>query len=124
MKHSDKLAVAAYKIRNERLLEPFEINLLKAAVALRRAHGAQRDQYDSEHVDLMARARRLALQVGQIRLSRHLTLRARQRRKAFSSSSEHECPKCGRVHREPLRMPTKLMLAAEEKVIRAAGRKR
>jgi hypothetical protein len=125
MMQNDGARNAARSLRRNAVLSPPEILVLKAGVALRRTRGIRRDQYQVSEVELVARARRLALETGQVKLSRFLTLRRQQRNMAFRpGATKHECPKCGDVHCEPRLVVTRALQRTEEAVVRRSLEKK
>jgi ribosomal protein L32 len=122
VKHENATLMAARRLRKRKAMTDRDRVLLRAGEKLRRVRGLYRDRYSSEEVELVATARLLAFSNGQLRLARFLTLRRRgRRRKSIEpASSLHECPKCGRWHKEPHRAPTKATIAEERKAIQKA----
>ena len=112
---------ASKKLRQKTVLSDAQVAILRAAVALRRYRGVQRDQYRPAEVEIIATARRQAYEAGQVSLARYLILRSRQKRRAFESGSTlHDCPKCGHVHREKSRESiTEAQRAEEARIIRS-----
>jgi hypothetical protein len=103
-----------------------EVVLLRAASALRTSRGMYRNRYVPEEVEIMARARQIALNGGQVRLARFLILRAvpgtgEQRTVILTGTGEvHRCPRCGRLHRAPRVKLSTQELAREARVLEKA----
>ncbi len=95
---------------------------MKAAVNLRRVRGIYRDAYVTEELQLVHEGRLLAFGFGHLRMGRFLTLRKRgqTRRAVRKGDTTHECPLCGRRHREPQRRPNVATIKNEAKHIREA----
>jgi hypothetical protein len=111
----------AQALRKLTTFSEHEIVLLRAAKALRTSRGMYRNRYVPEEVEIMARARQIALNGGQVQLARFLILRTvpgtgEQRTVILTGSGEvHRCPRCGRLHRAP-----RVKLSTEELAREAA----
>jgi hypothetical protein len=94
----------AFILRQRKTFTQEEYAHLKAATALRIIRGIYRDRYSAEEVQLLAKARKIALEGGQIPLFRSLMLRKRLHQPSeipIGGLGVHNCPVCDRRHRAP-----------------------
>ena len=120
-----KPETAARELREGTRYTQEELNLLRAAKELRQARGLYRVEYTPEEVEIVARARKIALRGGQVRLARFLVIRKLGDKKLTIVTGPgpiHRCPLCGRTHRAPKAKLTKEELAREARILEQAVR--
>lgn len=99
-----RMQIQAAVLRKRRTFTAEDVAYLKAATALRVLRGMYRDRYSAEEVQLLAKARKIALEGGQLPLFRSLMIRRRLHVPSeipIGKLGQHNCPVCDRRHRAP-----------------------